>query len=171
MCLGFIVEGASRACWDAVFATAVPLLVLGLLWFIRFGFAALQALTHQDASMSGRTLVRWLVVPALVVATGAVVVADLPFQVRLALGRPAMDRDATEILAGGSTDRTSIGPFPAENIEVVEGTVRFEIAGSGLIAPVGLAYAPVAPPTDPTGEIVFVDVGGGWWDWSYSSWD
>ena len=156
-----ILEGASR------FAELVPMfpwlgvVVISLVWFVRI----IVALRRPHDGTVG-TWVRWGLVPGLIGATLALVALDVPFRMRLELGRSAMTADAVELIARSSADRSSVGLFPADLIEVRDGDLTFVIDGSGFIDRMALAYSADGVPADPYDDVDFRDLGGGWWLWT-----
>lgn len=155
------IEASSR--YSMIGGTLSLLVVglIGLIWLIRFVAAGVKT----RGRMSSRSWVCWLIVPALLIGAEVLTAFDVPFQARLALSRPAMDRVAVEIIAGGTTDRDWIGMWPVLLVEPIDGGVMFLIEGSGFLDKVGLAYSVSGPPADPWGDIEYTDVGGGWWQW------
>jgi hypothetical protein len=105
-----ILEGASRLAeilpMFAWFATAV----IGLVWLVRFAVAL-----RRPGERGAGSWARWLLVPALVGATLLMVTFDVPFGVRLELGRSAMTAEAKAALADPASHRTTFGLFPAED--------------------------------------------------------
>ena len=116
--------------------------------------------------MSRRHLTRWLVIPAILVVTVLVVGSDIPFLVRFAMSRPELDRVAADVMAGGSTDRTSIGLFPVEYVERTTDGMVFSISGSGFLGSSSIEYAPNGPPGDAEDFGGVELLGGGWWMWA-----
>ena len=153
------IEAASRlSTWSMVTAVLhLPSITLAWLWLF-FG--------TNGGRMSRRHLMRWLVIPAILVLTVLVVGSDIPFLVRFALSRPELDRVAADVMAGGSTDRTSIGLFPVEYVERTSDGMVFSISGSGLLGSSSIEYAPNGPPADAEDFGGVELLGDGWWMWA-----
>jgi hypothetical protein len=141
---------------------AIALAVLSLAWLLDLA----ASWTNERRRTARARQLRGVIM--LVVATGTfgAVALDLPFTVRLALSRPAMDSVAAEILAGGTAERSWIGLWPVAHIEAFDGGMSFFIDGSGFMTRVGLAYSPGVAPPDPDGDLEYVDLGRGWWRWT-----
>lgn len=153
-----ILESASRlAEMLPVFVWPV-VAVIGLVWLVRFTVAL-----RHPGERPGGSWIRWLLVPALVGATLALVTLDVPFRVRLELGRSAMTAEAEDALADPASRPTSLGLFPAESVSVDDGDLTFILSGSGFFGPVFLTYSFDMPSVDPDGFRDLRDLGGGWW--------
>jgi hypothetical protein len=112
--------------------------------------------------------VRWLVVPPVFAAAYLVASTTIPFDVRLSLSRAGMDQAAAEIMAGGSTDRDSIGLYAVSHVERIRNGVRFLVSGGGFIDQWGYAYSRGAGPTEDDGGLSsYQHLDGDWWIWTF----
>jgi hypothetical protein len=118
----------------------LTMLIWGLLAAI-WGFRLLGALITSRVHLPVAEWTRWLGVPLVLGVVFVWTQTGEPFEVRLALSRPAMDQAAAEIIAGGSTDRGWIGLWPVEDVERLPGGMRFVISGCGFIDRCGFAYS------------------------------
>jgi hypothetical protein len=155
------IEAASRYSLLSMFVPFFICAGITLTW-LGFFFGALWTNAWR---MSRRDLMRWLVIPAILIVTVLAVGSDLPFFARFTLSRAELDRVAAEVMAGGSTDRTTIGFFPIEYIERTSDGVDVVIDGSGFLGGFGIAFWPDGPPAD-TEDGGAEPLGGGWWTWS-----
>ena len=157
-------EASSRTSPFQLAIAAVVLVVLSLGWLLNL--AAIWRNVRRKTVLALQ--LRGIIMLVVAAGTFGSVALDLPFKTRLALSRPAMDMVAAEILAGGTTERSWIGLWPVEHVEVFDGSMSFFIDGSGFMTRVGLAYSPKDAPPDPDGFVEYVDLGGGWWRWTES---
>ena len=157
-----ILESASRLAEVLPMLAWMAVAVIGLVWLLRLASAL-----RQPGERRGGSWIRWLLVPALVGATLVLVEFDVPFGVRLELGRSAMTAEAQAALADPESLPTAFGLFPAESVDVGAGDLSFIIGGSGFFDSVALTYSPDGPPDDPyEAASEFRDLGGGWWRWT-----
>lgn len=163
--IGVWFEASTRDAFVGLLVASVIVGLVGLVWLIRF----VAALVKTRGRMGGSWL-RWLIVPALLLGAQVLDSIDAPFEIRMALSRPAMDQAAAEIMAGGSTDRTWIGLWPVSLVEPTADGIRFVIAASGFLDQVGMVYSPSGMPADPDGQVEYRDLGGGWWQYT-EPWD
>jgi len=148
------------------------LLPLALLWLACAGVWI--ALVVQDVR-SRRPSVLTLVAPLVVIATAALMVTDIPLQVRFDLSRGAM-QEAVDTMPSG--DDMVLGPglvgtYVIRSMERVEGGVLLgETIGDSPINDAGFAYLPDGPtPELENGSFEspqWHDLGGGWWSWTAS---
>jgi hypothetical protein len=156
------IEAASRYSYLSMI---LPFLICAGITFTWLGFF-FGALWTNGGRMPRRDLMRWLVIPAVLILTVLAVGSDLPFLARFTLSRAELDRVAADVMAGGPTDRTTIGLFSVEDVELTTSGMDFIIGGSGFFGGVRLAFSPNGPPTD-TDELIDVEpIGAGWWTWS-----
>jgi hypothetical protein len=160
--IGVWFEASTRDAFVGLLVASVLVGLVGLVWLIRF----VAALVKTRGRMGGSWF-RWLIVPALLLGAQ---VLDAPFEIRMALSRPAMDQAAAEIIAGGSTDRSWIGLWPVSLVEPTADGISFVIAASGFLDQVGMVYSPSGMPADSGDEVEYRDLGGGWWRYT-DSWD
>ena len=119
------IEAASR---DSTWSMILPFFICAGISITWFGFF-LGALWTAGGRMPLRHVVRWLVIPAVLALTFLTAVSDIPFAVRFAMSRSELDRVAADVMAGGSTDRTSIGLFPVEFLERTSDGMVLQISG------------------------------------------
>ena len=93
------IEAASRY---AVMAMILPFFICAAITLTWVGFF-FGALWTSGGRMPRRDVLRWLVIPAVLVLTVFAVGSDLPFLARFTLSRPELDRVAAVVIAGGST--------------------------------------------------------------------
>lgn len=165
----------SRASFGELLWVAPIWLALAAFWLFRFGWW----LWAHRAQERLRSFAAWLLVPAAMALVFVMTRFDVPFHLRLALSRGAMDQAAAEVLGGGATDRAWIGLYPVSNVERLPNGMRFVITDD-LLGRLGFAYASDGAPADP-GEGTSDDsglwccdqyesIGGGWYLWT-QEWD
>jgi hypothetical protein len=165
-------DAASRSSFFAMMI-AVPLwLLLAAVWATRLA----ATVTGGGLRMSAAAWARWLLVPAAMGTAFALSLSDVPFEVRLALSRDAIDQMAADVMAGGSTERGVVGLYIVGHVETTANGIRFVLEDSGLSRH-GLAYATDGEPrlTDDNysplwTSPLFHPVGANWWLWS-EGWD
>jgi hypothetical protein len=135
--------------------------LLAAIWLIRFIGAAWTKRLRSPVLH----WIRWMTIPFVLGAVFLLTQTTVPSDVRLSLSREAMDQAATEVMGGGSTDRSWIGLYPAERVERIANGMRFIIPGSGFIDQVGLAYSTDDFPAGTDGTDEYSPLGGGWWTW------
>ncbi len=145
----------------AVQALLAWFLMAGI-WLIRFFFGAAWT---KRLRLPILHWIRWMAIPLVLGAVFLLTETSVPSDVRLSLSRQAMDQAAAEVMAGGSTDRSWIGLYPAERVERITNGMRFAIAGSGFIDQLGLAYSTDDYPAGTYGTDEYSPLGGGWWTW------
>jgi hypothetical protein len=165
-------DAASRSSFFAMMI-AVPLwLLLAAVWATRLA----ATVTGGGLRMSAAAWARWLLVPAAMGTAFALSLSDVPFEVRLALSRDAIDQMAADVMAGGSTERGVVGLYIVGHVETTANGIRFVLEDCGLSRH-GLAYATDGEPrlTDDNysplwTSPLFHPVGANWWLWS-EGWD
>ena len=131
-------------------------------WLGRF----VAALGVNHLRLPVRVWLRWIAVPAVLAFVFVLCRTDIPYDVRLALSRAAMDQAAAEVMAGGSSEPRWIGLYPAESVERIPDGTRFLIDGAGFINGVGFAYsANGSRPADVDGSSLYQRIDGDWWLW------
>jgi hypothetical protein len=135
--------------------------VVALVWLFRF----LETVWRTHLRWPVSHWARWLAVPLLFVAAYLMTEAGVPFDVRLALSREAMNRAAAEVIAGDTTTRSSIGLYPVTQVERLPNGMRFLVAGSGMIDTIGFAWFRTGQPDPPDGSDRYEPLDGGWWLW------
>jgi hypothetical protein len=163
-------DANSRQSDLALFAALPIWALVAAIWLLRF----LTTAWTGRLRLPLRHWLRWFAVPALLGLVFVLTRFDVPFDVRLALSRGAMDQAEAEIWAGGSTDRAWIGLYPVAKVERTLSGIRFVIDDSGL-GRIGFAYTtelhPEPLPDDPAWSgATFRPLGGGWWLW-WQEWD
>jgi len=154
-------DANSRESYSAsIMALPVCLLVTGV-WLVRF----LHAAWSNRLDLPGAEWLRWLAIPAIFFVALRLTETTIPFDIRLAVSRGAMDQAAAEVMAGASTNREWIGLYPAESVERTSNGMRFLIADSGFFDRIGLAYAPSGEPAGIDGTDEYQPLDGGWWRW------
>lgn len=144
--------------------TALALLgcvgIVALTWMVR----VIMAMRHR------RWDYRYLVVPAIGILTLTLVRCDVPFHVRWAQARPALEHAAADALAGRlpPLERLRAGTFDVSP-EVRGGTVRFLVWNSGGFLDIHyFVYAPYGSTPQSHGEHPDLDsvrhIGGPWWN-------
>jgi hypothetical protein len=160
----------SRISLDGLLITAPFWLLLAGTWLLRFVAAVW---TYRGRIPRGHWL-RWLAVPALLGGVFVLTRYNVPYELRLAASRGAMDQVAAEVAAGGSTDRSWVGLYPVAGVERIPGGIRFIIDDS-LLGSVGFAYSSAGQPENVDDDPLwccdrFESIGGGWWRWT-QEWD
>lgn len=145
-------------------------LALGLAWL----GLLLTAVFRREGRVRLRSAwVRWLVVPAVVLALGAALATGLPTRTRMALSEDALRDVAVAVVEGRSPGLGWVGLYHVEKAEAVRGGALLTLSGDpGLFALAhGLAYLPDGPDTvDRKGrEMYFEHVQGPWYYW-YDRW-
>jgi hypothetical protein len=154
-------DANSRQAFVSALEVQVVWALLALLWLIRF----VGALWSKRLRLQMRHVLRWLLIPAVLAVVFLYTRTDEPYDLRLSLSRDGMNEAATEVMAGGSTDRGWIGLFPVERVERISNGMRFLIAGSGFIDGIGLAYSTDSQPDGIEGTDEYEPIGDGWWRW------
>jgi hypothetical protein len=122
----------------------------------------------DGARVDGRSIVAWLVGPALAVLALTFAVLGLPLAARFALSRAAFEADARAALAASGPQQT---PRPAYWLglyrvrrSVESGEVWYSVSGAGgVFGWGGFGYSPPGVAReDPWGRR---DLGGGWFVW------
>ena len=140
-----------------------------MLWFLLAGAWIVRlvgAVISGRLTFDVRESVRWLGVPLILGAVFLLTRTSVPFDVRLSMSRDAMDQAATEIIAGGQTDRGWIGLYPVERVERTPNGMRFLVAGGGFIDKWGFAYSTEGPPANVDGNDSYDHLDGAWWIWT-----
>lgn len=143
--------------------TALALLgcigIIGLIWVVR----VILAMRHR------RWDYRYLVVPAIGVLTLTLVVFNVPFHMRWAHARPALERAAADALAGRLPlhENMRAGTFDVSP-DLRDGTVRFLIWNAGgFMDTQYFVYAPDGSTAQTYGEHPERNsvrhIGGPWW--------
>jgi hypothetical protein len=154
--------------------TAILWLGLAASWFARFLFAAHRTGLRLPAAL----WVRWLAIPLVLVLVLAVTRTGVVKDARLAMSRGAMDSMASDVMAGGSTQRGWMGLYDVGDVQRTANGVRFVVDDSGL-SRWGFAYASdgqpdFIPDADEEGGLwtgpTFESAEGGWWRW-WQEWD
>lgn len=162
-------DANSRASLKMLFFALPIWLVLAGIWVLRFG----GAVRTQRLRFSLSHWLRWLVIPAGLGLVYLLIRSDVPFDVRLAASRGAMDRVRAEVMAGKAIDRAWIGLYPVQAIQRIPNGMRFVIDDSGLLS-AGFAYATAGEPVSDDNPLwccdAYLPVGDGWWFWS-REWD
>ncbi|MFE7595030.1 hypothetical protein ACFU6K_37070 [Kitasatospora sp. NPDC057512] len=169
--------GTSLAVGAVVLGFSVPgedygLLGAGLLVLVLMPFAwlAWKARESNRAAEAGtgrwHGAWRWAVPPLLVGAAALLISHDVPREARFSMSRPALTSFAERALATGTTDRAPawIGGYPVRDAELVDGGVKFAVAGSGVFASHGYAYFPAGTPTQHPARYTQVD--DRWYSWA-----
>jgi hypothetical protein len=154
-------DANSRASFGMILVAQMLWLVVAGIWVVRFLGAAWTKRLRFPMSH----WVRWLVVPAAFGFVFVLTDLDVPYEVRLALSRDAMNEAAADVMAGGTTDRTWIGLYPVERVEQIPHGMRFLIAGSGMINRMGFAYSTAGRPAEVDGNEDYARFDGNWWIW------
>ena len=118
---------------------------------------------------TGLGMAKWLVVPAMIVSSLALIALDVPMTVRFEMSRAALEQSATQSgLGDGSVSGLGwIGLEPIDSIwREADGTVVFVVSQEQdfLGDPCGLAYNPDARPDQTEGH-AGRELGHGWWTW------
>jgi len=132
--------------------------------------------SRNGLRMPGAHWLRWLLVPVVMGSVFLITRTDTLFDARLALSRSAMDQMASQVMAGGSTDRGWVGLYNVGEVERTANGLRFVVDDSGLYR-LGFAYSTDGEPTltednySPlwTGPW-YEPLGGGLWLWT-EAWD
>ncbi|MGV0771774.1 hypothetical protein [Mycobacterium syngnathidarum] len=134
--------------------------IVGLTWMVR----VIMAMRHR------RWDYRYLVVPAIGVLTLTLVVFNVPFQLRWAHARPALERAATDAFAGRIPLHENLwaGTFEVSP-DVQDGTVRFLVWNAGgLLDSQYFVFAPDGSTPQAYGEHPERNsvrhIGGPWWN-------
>jgi hypothetical protein len=127
------------------------------------------SILYQRSLPTKRAWAHWLVIPVAAAAAVALWQSSAPLHARFAVSRPAMDDLATQLASSRETSAPNqrLGLYWAEDIERVEGAVRFHVASSGFGNNAGFVYSPAhAPPR--VGENTYVHLAGPWYLWEES---
>jgi hypothetical protein len=155
------------------FMIAGPIwLVIAAVWLGRFA----RTVSRIRGQMPLADQVRWLLIPAAMGLAFLVTRTDVVFQARLNLSRGALDEMATEVMAGGSTQRGWVGLYNVGEVERTANGFRFEVDDSWLYR-LGFAYSAEGAPelTEANYSPLWAgtstkSIGGGWWLWT-EEWD
>lgn len=163
-------DANSRASFWMLLVAFPVWVLMAAIWFLRFVGAAWT----ERLRFSRRHWARWLIVPVVMGLVFALTRYDVPFDVRLAASRGAMDQVAAEVMAGGSTDRTWVGLYPVQGVERIPNGIRFLIDDSGL-GRMGFVYSTASQPASLDDSPLwccdsYEPIGGGWWIWT-QEWD
>jgi hypothetical protein len=146
--------------------------VVAAIWLVRFAWTVFYI--HRQMRIAEQ--VRWLVIPAAMGLVFLVTRTDVLFQGRLDLSRSALDEMATEVMAGGPTDRGWVGLYNVGEVERTANGFRFEVDDSWLYR-LGFAYSTDGEPelTEANYSPLWAgtgmrSIGGGWWLWT-EEWD
>ena len=170
-------------CWSVsipgthFFASVASLLawmVLGGLWTTRWiAWCCIHRVwTRGDAPLQCSSL-RWALAPGIGLLALGAVVSDGPMYLRFLMSRPALERAASELMAGArdprrdSVGRERIGLFLVERQEAFPGGARFLVADSGFLDPCGFAYSVLGEPLR-RGEDQYLPLLGKWYRWRES---
>ncbi|MGW4893525.1 hypothetical protein ACWEQL_14870 [Kitasatospora sp. NPDC004240] len=134
-----------------------------LVWLVR------QMLMDPDEGDRPEGAWRWAVPPALLVATVALIVHQVPQQARFELSRPALTSFAEQALerdGNGLPQPEWVGALPVKDVTAVGGTgLRFTVPGGGLFEVTGYAYLPDGPPVARDGN-TYTWMSGDWYRWT-----
>lgn len=109
------------------------ILLVGLVWFVLllawlFRFVG-GAGSGTVMGPRRRAPIRWGLAPALFVVAAVVVFGGHAFDARFGLSRPALERAATDAVAGHAPRAGWIGLYPVRSVTVESGSVRIEVDG------------------------------------------
>ena len=155
------------------FMIAGPIwLLIAAAWLGRFAWTV----SRIRGQMPLADQVRWLAIPVAMGLVFLVTRTDMVFQARLNLSRGPLDEMATEVMAGGSTERGWVGLYNVGAVERTANGFRFEVDDSWLYRH-GFAYSPEGEPklTEANYSPLWAgtsteSIGGGWWLWT-EEWD
>ncbi len=159
--IAFGLDANSRDSFDTAMLTVPVWFILAGTWTVRFLLMAWKTRLRRPVGQ----WIRWLVIP---VALGTVFVLtsfEVPFDVRAALSRGAMNQAAAEVMAGGSTNRGWIGLYPVEQVERIPNGMRFLISGSGFLDRTGFAFSTTGMPDTNDAADEYEPLDGGWFLW------
>ncbi|MFJ9445621.1 hypothetical protein ACIRRH_27720 [Kitasatospora sp. NPDC101235] len=161
--LGFSVPGAD---YGMLGIGLITLVLLPFAWLAWQAVLARKESAEETGTGRRRGSWRWMAPPLLVGAAALLISQDIPRDTRFSISRPALTSFAEQALATGATDHapTWIGGYPVRDAELVDGGVRFAVAGSGVFAAHGYAYFPAGGPTQHPSR--YTQVGDGWYSWS-----
>ena len=147
----------------------------GWLYLVVVWVCAVAAVYKRPWARTGipagiRPVYRAIVLPAVVIAVVLTIRAGMLQAIALRVSMPSPNRLAAGVMAqqaGGFWPDRWVGVYHAEQIESVDGGVRFKIKGaSGLVLRYGFAYWPDGPPPPTHGawkEYTHMD--GNWYLW------
>ena len=127
-------------------------------------FGILRARSRRTTGQAGNAT-SWAMALGLLVLSYALSITDLPADVRFALSRSALDRAASDVMAGRPVPTGWIGLYPIENVERTPHGMRFLVSGAGFLDRFGYAYSERGEPPNVTGLDEYEAVGDGWWAW------
>lgn len=153
-------EASSRDGGVAWFVAMVAWVSVFTVWLVRLLFLA-----APQARMSSRWRLRWALPMLILVGAAVLITVGTPVWLRFEASRPAFDQMVAEVMAGGSTDRQSVGLYDIDVLERTRDGVRLLVEGSGFIDASGFAYAPDGDPTQPGSDDIYRPLGGGWYRW------
>jgi hypothetical protein len=166
------VDANTRDSFATFLIAALVWFAIAGLWLVRFAIAASRSRFHMPIT----DWVRWLFVPAVMGVVFLLTRTDVLFDARFSASRGALDQMATDVMAGGSTDRGWVGLYDVGRIERTANGFRFVIDDSMLYR-LGFAYSPTGEPslTEDNSSPVWTNagsepMGGGWWLWT-EEWD
>lgn len=154
-------DANSRGAFLMAASTQMAWFLLAGIWLVRFVGAA----STKRLRLPVLHWIRWMAVPLVLGVAFLLTQTSVPSDVRFSVSRGAMNQAAAEVMAGGSTNRSWIGLYPAERVERIANGMRFIVAGSGFIDQVGFAYSTDAHPAGTDGIDKYEPLGDGWWTW------
>jgi hypothetical protein len=150
--------------WDT-WAFAVAALVYGV---VALGTSVIFVVELRRGRLGGSRLA--LVAAALIlVATAIAVRADVPFLMRFALSRSALE----SIVHQPTVSDGVVGLFEVRDYERAGSGARVTIVGAGVLEDWGLAYSPSGPPgpaieaDPPVGVREYRHLDGPWYVWEF----
>ena len=163
-----VVANAALTCWafSVPGGRLVPVMVAVLVWLcLGLTYAARLGLDLVLAERPRRRAepVRWLVVPALVIATAGLVLAAVPVRAGLALAEPTV----LDFASSSSVEPPARAGFYriAEADRLPGGGARFVVEGAGFVDRHGFAYSPSGLPAR-DGANVYTHLDGPWYLWA-----
>ncbi len=140
--------------------------VVGLLWFVT-GWLAVAEVPRRWVSL-------WpvLIVPALFAATGAVARTGVVERLAFDLHRPALERLAAEVTAGGRVADRTVGLFETRaDRDRDSGCVHITVRDAGFMNQAGFAYCPDRVPVNspqPGRGYSYQPIDGPWYEFGYA---
>jgi hypothetical protein len=155
--------------FDLAMIAGAAWFLLGAIWLAGlFTLAFLVRFESPRLREPTRPVWYWLVQPALVVATAALLLTNAPALARYRASRDAMNKTVRAVLAGDrDPDRIKrIGLYRVSHAEKVGRSFRFEIEGAGFIDGLGFAYSAKGPPPNSKDDR-FEYWDGHWYIWTH----
>lgn len=148
-------------------------LIIALVWLLRGTIAVLVWMFGRaERHALERDAWHWSCVPLLLSLAIVSICLGLPFRLAFAFSRGALEREATNALAGGEQRWLGwVRAFPIGRASVEDGDVRFGFAKQEFPwGRRGLVYCPDDIPPLPDGRTSYVRIEKHWYTMRYPGW-